>query len=88
MKLWITVLNHGDEPTDEDMLDVEQTVDLYRVRNSTMRVELIGHFKPCVTDIYLHFIDCRCAHERLYRSQRPRPWSGSVETNGPARTRT
>ena len=53
MKLWITVLNHGDEPTDEDMLDVEQTVDLYRVRNSTMRVELIGHFKPCMTEICL-----------------------------------
>ena len=24
------------------------------VRASTMRVELIGHFKPCITDIYLH----------------------------------
>ena len=34
MKLWITVLNHGDEPTEEDMLDVQETVDLYRVRNS------------------------------------------------------
>ena len=21
---------------------------------ATMRVELIGHFKPCITDIYLH----------------------------------
>ena len=23
-------------------------------RGGTMRVELIGHFKPCMTDIYLH----------------------------------
>ena len=27
---------------------------------STMRVELIGHFKPCMTDIYL-YIDARVA---------------------------
>ena len=31
--------------------------------NPTMRVELIGHFKPCMTDIYLHIW---CAHGRLY----------------------
>ena len=30
------------------------------VRGPTMRVELIGHFKPCMTDIYLH-IDARMA---------------------------
>ena len=29
-------------------------------RNSMMRAELIGHLKPCVTDIYLH-IDARMA---------------------------
>ena len=29
-------------------------------RLTTMRVELIGHFKPCMTDIYLH-IDARMA---------------------------
>eukprot|EP01048_Picozoa_sp_COSAG05_P017228 COSAG05_NODE_2320_length_3240_cov_2.007641_2_plen_38_part_00 len=24
-----------------------------------MRAELIGHFNPCMTDIYLHIIDAR-----------------------------
>ena len=28
--------------------------------NGTMRAELIGHFQPCMTDIYLH-IDARMA---------------------------
>ena len=35
--------------------------DLNVVRPSTMRVELIGHFKPCMTEIYLH-IDARMAY--------------------------
>ena len=30
---------------------------------STMRVELIGHLKTCMTDIYIHIW---CAHGRLY----------------------
>jgi len=30
------------------------------VRLRTMRVQLIGHFEPCMTDIYLH-IDARMA---------------------------
>ena len=29
----------------------------------TMRVQLIGHFKTCMTDIYLHIL---CAHIQLY----------------------
>ena len=28
-----------------------------------MRAELIGHFKACMTEIYLHIL---CAHGRLY----------------------
>ena len=32
----------------------------------TMRVELIGHFKPCMTEIYLHSVarmaDCMATH--------------------------
>ena len=35
------------------------TVELQHLR--TMRVELIGHFKACMTDIYLH-IDARMAY--------------------------
>ena len=34
--------------------------DAVRIYYSTMRVELIGHFKPCTTEIYLH-IDARMA---------------------------
>ena len=30
------------------------------IHSATMRVELIGHFKPCMTDIYLH-INARMA---------------------------
>ena len=30
------------------------------VRPSTVRAELIGHYQPCMTDIYLH-IDARMA---------------------------
>ena len=26
----------------------------------TMRAELIGHLKPCMTEIYLHFLCARC----------------------------
>eukprot|EP01048_Picozoa_sp_COSAG05_P020170 COSAG05_NODE_3356_length_2127_cov_1.993261_3_plen_85_part_00 len=33
---------------------------LKTVSYHTMRVELISHFKPCMTDIYLHF-DARMA---------------------------
>ena len=25
-----------------------------RVARSTMRADIIGHFKPCMTEIYLH----------------------------------
>ena len=39
-------------------------------RTSTMRAELIGHFEPCMTDIYIH-IDARMddyirAHPYVY----------------------
>ena len=39
-----------------------------------MRVELIGHFKPCMTDIYIH-IDARMAgYIRTHRHWRERHW--------------
>ena len=42
---------------------VEGLKQLDAKRKGTMRVELIGHFKPCMTGIYLHII---FSHYGLY----------------------
>ena len=39
---------------------VENVIDSLWLLATTMRAELIGHFEPCMTDIYLH-IDARMA---------------------------
>ena len=55
---------HARQLVSEAIAAREQTRHMLQVLTgiirATMRVELIGHFKPCMTEIYLH-IDARMA---------------------------
>ena len=48
-----TFAREGDE---EIEVVFEQPGSLGAPLQPTMRAELIGHFKPCMTDIYLHIV--------------------------------
>ena len=50
---------HGRDAHNEDVENPQIEVSP-AVPRATMRAELIGHFKPCMTDIYL-YIDARVA---------------------------
>ena len=54
---WLRTLQHMPPPLLSELL--QEAIRVQIVENNggaQVRVQLIGHFKPCMTDIYLHIV--------------------------------